>query len=196
MRFLAKRADSKILASGITYRENSAANNLKLKNGLIAEQRGFCAYTEKYLTPLESAEVEHFNSAIKYKDDYFNYYAVIRTANLYKQDEKYKNASFFTSLFFQKSGELKARIGFESNIYFELDENDLEAREFIDFLNLNHPKLSEERKNHLSKLRDVFNGYDNDKILAHFMKYPDDLSFITAVEKEFNANFESALVNN
>lgn len=195
MRFLVKYADSPILQNGITYRKNGVINNQRLKDLLVQEQHGFCAYTEKYLTPLESTEVEHFNSSIKYNDDYYNYYAVIRTANLFKQDEKYPNASFFKTLFFQDKEEFKRRIGFDSNIYFELDENDAEARDFIDFLNLNHPKLSEERKNHISKLRDAFAEYDNEKIKTHFSKYTEDLSFITAVEKEFNADFDSIISN-
>ena len=61
---------------------------------MISEQKNFCAYTEKYLKPLDSPEVEHFNSKIKYQDDYYNYYAVLRAANLYKQDDESSDSGY------------------------------------------------------------------------------------------------------
>lgn len=101
MKFLTKKATSTILAENITYKKNVGENNKKLKNLLITEQFNFCAYTEKYLEPLDSVEVEHFNPSLKYHDNYYNYYAVVRNANLYKQDEKYVGAAYFKSLFFK-----------------------------------------------------------------------------------------------
>ena len=136
MKFLAKSPQSQILLNKVLYRENNSVNNKKLTALLIEEQKGFCAYTEKYLQPLDSAETEHINSSIKYNDNYYNYYAVIRNANLYKQDEKYSNASFFKNLFFQDSDEFNTRISFSNNMYYEIDETDTEAKEFIDFSQL------------------------------------------------------------
>ena len=162
---------------------------------LVQEQLNFCAYTEKYLQPLDSIEVEHFNPSLKNNDNYFNYYAVIRNANLYKQDEKYANALFFQSLFFQNKQNLAARIGFSNNIYYEINETDTEARDFIDFLGFNHPTLSELRSKHLKRLKEAFQeaNYSKEDIKNYFRKNKDQLSFSTAIEVEFEIEIEEIL---
>ncbi|MBC7554576.1 MAG: hypothetical protein H7257_11420 [Taibaiella sp.] len=182
MKFLSKRPDSEIFLQNLVYKKGQ--DNSDLRKFLLQEQKNFCAYTEKYVQKLDSVEVEHFNSGIKFDDDYYNYYAVVRRANLYKKDEQYKGASFVTSLFFQK--ELKARIQFIKGdlVYEEIIPGDNEVVEFVDFIGLNHPDLYEDRKRHINRLKDLFiMGFD---IIAHFHKYPQELSFITAIEAEFD----------
>jgi hypothetical protein len=195
MKFLSKRADSAILTQKITYKRNAGENNKKLRELLLKEQSNFCAYTEKFIDPLDSSEVEHFNSSLKYKDNYYNYYAVIRNANLYKQDEKYANSTFFQTLFFQNQATLKTRIGFSNNIYYEINEGDIEARDFIDFLGFNHPTLSEQRSKHIKRLKETFQeaSYSHDDIEKYFIKYKDQLSFSTALETEFQIEFDKVL---
>jgi hypothetical protein len=197
MKFLSKNAESIILAQNLTYKKNAAENNKNLKELLVQEQINFCAYTEKCLEPLDSIEVEHFNSSLKYKDDYYNYYAVIRNANLYKQDEKYANASFFQNLFFQNKETFKARINFKSNIYYEINEADTEARDLIDFLGFNHPTLSEQRSKHIKRLKETFEEarYSNEKIINYFRNNKDQLSFSTAIEHEFGIDVDEILNN-
>lgn len=78
MKFLSKDPNSKILAENITYKKGATKNNSNLKELLLEEQKNFCAYTEKRIQETNSIEVEHFNPAKKYKDDYYNYYAVLR----------------------------------------------------------------------------------------------------------------------
>jgi hypothetical protein len=197
MKFLSKSKASVILAEGVVYRENSSKNNERLKKMLMAEQKGYCAYTEKYLQPMDSVEVEHLDAVKKYADDYFNYYAVIRNANLYKQDEKYKGAAFLDSLFFHDAVVVNERIGFKENVFYELDENDTAAREFIDFLNLNHPALSGQRATHLALLQSTFNDgrYDKEAIIRYFKKHPEQLSFVTALEAGLGINLFELLIN-
>jgi hypothetical protein len=196
MKFLTKNPQSSILTDGLTYTKN-ATNNLTLRGRLMVEQYNFCAYTEKYLQPLDSVELEHLDSTIKYKDNYFNYYAVIRNANLYKQDEKYTGAHFLQSLFFQNQQQLVQRIAFASNIYYEIDVNDVEARDFIDFLGLNHPTLSQQRSNHVKRLREVFQNaqYSDEEIIDYFSNHKEELSHITAIESEFNLDLFEVIKN-
>lgn len=149
------------------------------------------------MQPLDQVGVEHFDSSKKgtVNDDYFNYYAVITTANKYKKDEEYKGASFFGNRFYQDEEELNKRIGFSNNIFFEKDDSDTEARDFIDFLGVNHPKLSDERSKHVQRMKDHFSasGYTIGKIKEYFKKYKSELSFITALNIEFNCDFTSLL---
>jgi hypothetical protein len=186
MKFLSKNSNSNILSQGLTYQENRPANNKKLLNELIKEQKNFCAYTEKYLKPLDSPEVEHFNSKIKYQDDYYNYYAVVRAANLYKQDKKYPNASFFKSLFFQSEEELEKRIVYFNGIYQEVSPEDIEAKQLIEFLGLNDNRLYTERARHIHRVKHLVSNYSKDEILDFFKQYKEELSFITALEVELN----------
>lgn len=186
MKFLSKRSDSTILAQNLTYQKNRPSTNLTLKQLLLEEQKNFCAYTEKYVEELDSVEVEHLNSAKKYNDDYYNYYAVVRVPNLYKKDEAYADASFFESLFFQNAEQFNARIRFIDRMYEEIDESDIEARELIDFLGFNHDSLSRQRNRHVTRLKNRFEeaGYTQEQQLNYFREYPQELSFITAIEHE------------
>ena len=183
MKFLSKNAVSVILDKGIVYRKG---NNEELRNLLLLEQKNFCAYTEKYVENLDSVEVEHFNSSIKYKDDYYNYYAVVRKANLYKKDELYKNAPFFDSLFFQKDFDARIRFVAEDLVYEEINVGDTEAADFIDFIGLNYNDVYEDRKKHINRLKTIFSAID-DKI-AYFREYTTELKFITAIEGVFGVD--------
>jgi hypothetical protein len=201
MRFLVKKKDSEILKQGLIYQHNAQKNNEKLKNLLWKEQSHFWAYTEKYIDAYEyhQCEVEHFNSNIKYADDYFNYYAVIRAANLLKKkkDAFYKpNESFFGSLFFQIEDEWKKRIRFIDGEYEEIDENDTEARNLIDFLGLNGPELFEKRKRHLKRIKELKEerNFSDEDLLIYLNENREELSFISALEYELGLNL-SNLIN-
>jgi len=192
MKFLAKNANSEILRDGLTYQENKAVGNKRIHDLLMAEQKNFCAYTEKYVQGLDATEVEHFNSAIKYADDYYNYYAVLRKANEYKikKDKSHKNATFFQNPFFQNEADFNRRIRYVDGTYEEVDEGDNEARDLIDFLGFNEHPLYEDRRNHIERLRESFDsaGWDNQRRIEYFRTYRSELSFITALEHELGLN--------
>lgn len=177
------------------YEENAAVKNKKLLAHLINEQNQFCAYTEKYITGIDSAEVEHFNPSRKYNDNYFNYYAVIRYANLTKlsKETKYRNASFFTTLFFQNSENLRQRIVYNDGQYDPVDPTDQEAIDFIDYLSLNYEPLLSERVNHIDLLRQTFEDaeYSQEEQLNYLRKHPKMQDFITAIECELGIDTSS-----
>ncbi len=195
MKFLIKDPNSNILSKGLIYKENNSKNNLKLKSELIKEQNNFCAYTEKYIQKLDATEVEHFNSALKFNDNYYNYYAVLRVANLYKKDSVYKNATFFNSLFFQSAKQFEKRIKFVDNTYIEIDENDKESKEFIDFLGFNHERLYTDRRKHMKRLKRNFEdaNYSKNQIINYLKEHKEDLSFITAIENEFEIDLTNLI---
>jgi len=197
MKFLTKHSTSEILSSGLTYKKNSTENNRRLKARLLEEQQNFCAYTEKYIEGLDATEVEHFNAGLKYQDDYYNYYAVIREANLYKKDEDYRDAPFFASLFFQHPEVFSKRISFhgELNMYMETNEEDTEARDLIDFLGFNNRELAKQRSRHLKRLKRNFKdaGYNKAQCLDYLQEHPEDLSFITAIEQAFDIRLEEVM---
>ena len=163
MKFLSKNPNSPILKEGMTYKKEAGKNNRCLKEKILQEQNNFCAYTEKYIQNLDATELEHFNPALKYNDDYYNYYSVIRQANQYKKDDKYKGATFFDTLFFQNKIELENRITYlKGGVYEETNLEDSEARDLIDFLGFNDHRLFEERRRSIKRLISIFDdaGYD------------------------------------
>ncbi len=198
MKFLSKRNDSAILAEGIIYKLKG--DNSRLREMLIKEQRGFCAYTEKRINRLDSVDVEHFDSTKKGDDDYFNYYATLHEANFrkIKKAAEHEGAAFFSSLFFHDKEELDRRIHYmtEERVYEEAKSGDLEAASFIDFLGFNDNCLYEERLSHLRMLKDIFlcdAKYDKEEMLVWFKKHPEHLSFITAVEAEFSIDLSAII---
>jgi hypothetical protein len=197
MKFLSKNSESEILKNNLVY-SKTASNNQRLLNLLIEEQLNFCAYTEKYFENLDSIDVEHFNSSLKGtdKDDYFNYYAVLHKANLYKKDEKYIEATFFESRFFQNRNIFDSRIQYVKGGYYEeIDLIDEEASQFIDFLGLNDERLFRDRNAHVRRLKEIFNnaGYSNDEILSHFKNHKNELKFVTAIEVELEIDLEEVI---
>ncbi len=192
MKFLGKNSDSEILRANITYRKNAAPNNKRLKEMLLVEQMNFCAYTEKYIQETDSVDVEHFDASKKYEDDYYNYYAVLRHANLVKikKDNQYKNATFLNTLFFQNEEEFKSRIEYlDDGFYEEIEEDDIEAKELIDFLGFNEHSLYEQRRKHLKRIEAIFTaaGYNTVEQRKHYFTiHKEELSFVTAIETQFN----------
>lgn len=194
MKFLSKNAESAILEQGLVYNKN-ASNNKKLCEKLIKEQHHFCAYTEQYIQATDSPEVDHFDSSLKYNDDYYNYYAVIRWANAKKQDELYKSAVFFKTRFYQDREALARRISFVENEFEETSPDDVEARDFIAFLGLNHPDLYSRRLKHVSRLKEIFSlgEFDDKAMYLYFNQHPEELSFPTAIEKAFGLDLEGLI---
>jgi hypothetical protein len=195
MQFLSKNPDSDILKESLKYKSSSGRSNQKLKQALLKEQQGFCAYSEKYLSPLDSVDVEHFNPALKEQDDYFNYYAVLHSCNQHKQHlyPKFAESEFFKTLFFQDPEQLHSRIQYFKDevggMFDSVDPEDRDAQNLIEYLGWNRPELLSERKKHLERIQTFMQdaGYDSaESQLAFFRQFRDLLSFITMLEKELS----------
>jgi hypothetical protein len=197
MKFLPKKPQSDFLKENLTYQQNRAENNRNLLVRLLAEQQNFCAYSEKYIEDLDSVEVEHFDASKKYADDYYNYYAVLRKINAQKRDEAFRGNSFFKTLFFQNKTDLYARIRYikEDGVFETINIADTEAQNLIEFLGMNDDKLYRQRKNHIHRLHDIKNDakYDNAQFQEYLKKHLKELSFITALEHEFNLHLQDFL---
>lgn len=194
MKFLSKHKDSEILDEALVYK--SKTDNSRLRFKLLDEQKNFCAYTEKYISKIDSTDVGHFNPSIKDKDDYYNYYTTLRYANEQKisKYEIYKNSNFFKSLFFQNEVEFKRRIFYDDFEYQITDENDKEADDFKNYLGLNDDYLYSERMQHIERLKSTIGSFSNEEKLVYFKKNKNDLSYPTAIEHEFHIDL-SEIIN-
>ena len=204
MKFLAKSAESVILAENLKYIAGNTANNRRLLSALLDEQRNFCAYTEQYILRdkdgdyPESVDVEHFTATKKGTpdDDYYNYYAVAHKTNIRKLDEQFKDATFHESRFFQNQKELDRRVEYSvaDNLHYERYENDTEAREFIDFIQIDAPYIANRRNSHLSRLKTIRESLGSDESFITFLlDHKKDLGFITAIEAKFEIDLLSRL---
>ena len=83
MRYLNKNEDSAIIKGGWQYSKTGQRG--KIRETLLNEQKlgdvagSFCAYSEAFMRPIDSANIEHFDDRKKGKsdDDYWNWYAVL-----------------------------------------------------------------------------------------------------------------------
>lgn len=195
MKFLSKSNSSSILEEELSYIPGSDNSYLKFK--LLAEQKNFCAYTEKYVTHgMDSIDVEHFDPSKKNNDDYFNYYAVLRSANERKirKYRIYANSPFFVSLFFQNQEEFDSRIRYNDFVYETVNENDEDAKNLIDFLGFNDDYLYTERIYHIKRLQETLAAFSEEQKIEYFRTYKRDLSYVTAIEKAFNIDL-SEIIN-
>lgn len=202
MKFLPKRTTSAVLTQSLRYKKGQTTNNRNLLDLLLAEQKGFCAYTEEVL--LENTlcpEVEHFNANLKYNDNYYNYYVVSSYINQQKakKDKKgtYKEALFFESLFFHSSDVLLNRIKYEDGIFQERALGDMEAKQFIDYVGLNDPIVKKKRDNTVRRLKNTIASFTKQQMVSYFkqeiLQEKEAISFITAIEHEFNIDLSDII---
>jgi len=65
MKRVIKSEDSKVLEQGLEYKDGNSKNNKKLREILLTEQDGFCAYTEYCLCRAHKKEIDHFDPTLK-----------------------------------------------------------------------------------------------------------------------------------
>jgi hypothetical protein len=147
---------------------------------LIHLQKGFCAYSERYLKPLDSVELEHFDPRKKNTemDGLANWHAVIRWMNAHKAISIEK---------FEPLPELGSwttdRVWYEHGLFVCLEE-DIEARNLIDFLGVNRQEVFEERANHIARIRNMRLKVGDEMLLEILNEFPEQLSFPTAIQAE------------
>ena len=184
MRYLKKTPESRILTAGWTYSDQDSRANRKIRDELLREQQQFCAYSEKYVQPTESCDIEHFDPRLKHtaQDGYWNWYAVLHWMNNHKP-----KIERFLPLPAPFSPGLSERIRYEAGQFVAVSDADFEAKNLILFLGWNRPELSKERNNHVSRvrtLRDELLGGDEEAFLAYLQEHPQELSFATALRSE------------
>ncbi len=186
MRFAIKKANSKAIS--FVYKDG---DNTAIKEVLKEEQRNFCAYSERYLRKTDLGHIEHFDNRLKNTsgDNYYNYYFVLAWANtskpkidnflpIIKPEQAFaKNENETDRIFYDKA----------TNKYEPINQNDVEAQNLIDFVDLNHQDLFEDRLKavqRIAKLQKISNLSTTDLEDA-ILDDPLYLDFITAIETHF-----------
>ena len=191
MKFLSKNDNSEIVKQGLKYKENNPRNNSKIRDILIKEQKGFCAYTEKYIDGTTSIDIEHFDGTKKYKevDNYYNWYAVLHWLNL----RKAKDITKFNPFLLPYHESVKSRINFGAGVYYPVDQADVAAQNFIDYLGLNKPALYQERRKSVERVKFLLDNLGTDLFKEFLKNNKSDLSYITALEAELGIDLSDLI---
>jgi hypothetical protein len=181
MRYLEKNSTSPLRSSEQTYR--ASGSNVELRSALLAEQSGFCAYSEKFVDPIEACVVEHFDPNLKGTDGdgYANWYAVVTWMN----ERKPKKIGPYLPILSPADPTVRSRFQYRAGVFDCLDPNDREAENLAKFLLWNRPELVEAREAHAQRIRDfrdLRSDLSSEEFVEFLCKDPSNLSYATALE--------------
>lgn len=188
MRFLIKPSPSRV---DPTWKYGS--DTKKIAAALRADQCEFCAYSERRLDPTTSVDVEHFDPRLKDtpEDSTRNWYAAIHWLNLRKDKRRGNKIEDLQPMAAPDDPTLSKRIVYRNGEFRPSRKQDPAAQNLIDFLLVNEPGLAQERSNQLRWFRETFEflGEDLPLFRRWLLSKPRKLSFVSAVEEEFEMTF-------
>jgi|694.fasta_scaffold76131_3 hypothetical protein len=176
MNFLRKPNDQIAQHLGLRY-PNDRKKAVEI---LMHLQKGFCAYSERYLKPLDSVELEHFDPRKKNtpNDGIENWHAVIRWMNAHKA-RKIENYEPLPDLENWDS----TRVWYDRGL-FVCREDDREAHNLIEFLGVNRQEVFEERAKHIARLKNLLEKAGVKMLLEILEDSPDQMDFPSAIQAE------------
>lgn len=164
-------------------RDNAKEN---LKNQLMEDQKGLCAYTEAKLDFFTVDEHnDHFNPNLKDKeqDGYHNWFLTLAKTNKFKSD----NWNEFQPLYHPSIDSIEDYIKYEKTTGKFEGQGDTKAVNLIELLGLNLPKLVKQRNETIKKLyRIKSNLCPQDFIKECREKYIDSIQFYSAIKAHFS----------
>ncbi|MCG8893109.1 hypothetical protein G1K97_02355 [Tenacibaculum finnmarkense] len=184
-----KKVDSKIIKENLNYIVGNSANNKKISKILYKEQKGFCAYTEEYISRTDAKDIEHFNPTLKGKeaDSYQNWFLVKHQWNKEKSS-KWKD---FQPILHPTDATFENRVLYEYGDYFLANSNDIEAKNLINLLKLDDLMLADERKKYIKRKKLEIEIYDvsPDNFFKTLINdHINGVNYLRAINNEFNIN--------
>lgn len=157
MRGAVKLADSKILSDALVYKKGDSKNNRKITEILLVEHKGFCAYTDEFISITDAKDVEHFNPTIKYTtdDNYENWFFVKREWNIKKSSKWDK----FQPVLSPTATDFETRLVYDKGDYLPSAEFDIEAKNLISLLELDNLGLVKKRKQYIERKKKDMQEY-------------------------------------
>lgn len=152
MRRAVKDPASAIITGNLNYISNNSANNKRIVDILLGEQKMFCAYTDEYISRSDAKDIEHFNPTLKDtdQDNYYNWFVVKHQWNMEKSEkwDKFQPVLHPTALDFEE------RIVYIQGDYVVKKIDDIEAKNLSDLLKLDDIHLANNRKKYIARKRD------------------------------------------
>jgi len=190
MKYLSKKNDSEILKKEWKYETKS--QRPKIRAALLKEQKGFCAYSERYIQQTDSPEIEHFDPRIKptSKDGYQNWYAVLNWLNIHKP----KKIEPHLPILHPSSPDLKERILYKDGLFQVANKDDEEAQNLINFLGWNKMEVVTDRQKHVQRVKFMKEMLAEETLFLEQLKKDKlNLSFATALEAELGIDIDTLL---
>jgi len=186
MRHIQKPEDSEVLKQNLTYKKGG--DNRKLRQILVEEQGGFCAYTDKHFKS-ETSNIDHFKPQKLLKegeDGYHNWFAIYYTTNVVEKRAKWKEPILRPT-----DPTIVERIWYKKNeidktIIVDYAPEDEAAENFVNIMGLNRNILAEERAAFVGRLRLLKHNLSIDQIKNHFLTYPLEVDFYRLTEWELD----------
>ncbi|WP_233883935.1 HNH endonuclease domain-containing protein [Tenacibaculum piscium] len=184
-----KKEDSKIIKENLNYIVGNSANNKKISKILYKEQKGFCAYTEEYISRTDAKDIEHFNPTLKGKeaDSYQNWFLVKHQWN----KEKSSKWANFQPILHPTDATFENRILYQDGDYFLANSNDIEAKNLINLLKLDDLMLADNRKKYIKRTKKhmKLSGESADNFFKTLINdHINGVHYLRAINEEFNIN--------
>lgn len=184
MRRAFKIATSEILTAKLQYRPTSKNN--KIAEILRKEQKGFCAYTDEYISCTDAGDIDHFNPTLKGTpaDNYDNWFFIKHQWNKLKASKWEK----FQPVLWPTAQDFEERIMYLQGDYFAKSESDIEANNLIRLLQLDHPGLAVGRKRYIRRKRREMEELETDATSFFTILLSDDIcqvNYLRAIKEEF-----------
>ena len=182
MRYLKKDPASPLIASALSYAKKT--DRPKIRKQLLLEQKGFCAYSERYLKQTDETNIEHFDPRSKETPDdgYYNWYVVLPWFN----SRKPKKIEPYLPILSPFSADLLQRIAYQNGIgiFQAINHEDEEAHNLVKFLKWDSYELYEDCQKHLQRIRFLRQNCTEAEFSTHLREHNEYLSFATALEIE------------
>ena len=187
--------NSKIIIDNLKYNCRKGANNSKLGNILLKEQKYFCAYSEEFIsTTSDSTDIEHFNPDLKCTDDdsSSNWFKVKNKVNFLKRlkEEEFRKKNIsFDDILHPCENNFEERLKYIVYEYRFEESSDIKVINLINFLELNMPEKIERRRDFIVRKKKELENWGNN--IEDFFKtlIEDDISqikYLRAIQEEFN----------
>jgi uncharacterized protein (TIGR02646 family) len=194
MQYLIKNPNSE--AFNLKY--SNLLDRLKIKEILLqTEQKGFCAYTERFVKNTDSVHIEHFFPKAEYPDkidDYHNWYVVMAWINENRPKKLTTQTGTLLPILMPYAKDFSKRITYENGEFVTVDKDDKEGDNLIKFLSLNHFMLYKDRNAHVANIRAIRSFCNDEKEFIELLKSDkDNLSFATALKHELGIDVSKLL---
>ena len=160
----------------------------RIRELLEEEQSYFCAYTEYRIKAGFAVDIEHFNPLFKNtnEDNYQNWFTDSHKWNNKKSNKWEK----FQPILHPTDEDFEKRIIYEQETAsYIFKDNDIEAKNLIDLLDLNNKELVKERLNKILLLKILFQEGNNNNSFIEWISHPkskkDLIEFRRAIETVF-----------
>ncbi len=185
-------------SEAINLKYSNPSDRQKIKEILLnTEQKGFCAYTERFVKKTDSVHIEHFSPKAEYPDkmdDYYNWYIVVALINENRPKKITSKTDTFLPILMPYEKDFLQRITYENGEFVVVNKMDKEVDNLIKFLSLNHFMLYKDRSIHVDNIRILRSFCSNEEEFFELLKSDkDNLSFATALKHELRIDVTKLL---